>query len=181
MNSIVQHEVNNSALSDLPFIFELFEHSIQYQETHGYPAWKNFDRNILVNDIENKNHYKVTLGLETAIVFSVCYTDKIIWRHFERGDSIYLHRIVGNPEFKGQRLFGLILDWAIQQCKQKGLKNIRMDTWADNPTIINYYKGFGFKFIENFTTPDSEELPVHNRKLALALLEYSIEGRHTND
>lgn len=47
-----------------------------------------------------------------------------------------------------------------------------MDTWAANPTIIKYYKSFGFEFIENFTTPDNEELPVHNRNLALTLLEY---------
>ena len=88
------------------------------------------------------------------------------------GNSIYLHRIVVNPEFKGQRLFGTILDWAIEHSKQKGLSSIRMDTWAANPTIIDYYKSFGFAFIENYTTPDSEELPVHNRNLALTLLEY---------
>jgi hypothetical protein len=49
-----------------------------------------------------------------------------------------------------------------------------MDTWAANPTIINYYKSFGFSVIENYTTPDSEELPLHNRKLALTLLEYEL-------
>jgi len=49
-----------------------------------------------------------------------------------------------------------------------------MDTWAANPTIIDYYKSFGFAFIENYTTPNSEELPVHNRNLALTLLEYQL-------
>jgi hypothetical protein len=47
-----------------------------------------------------------------------------------------------------------------------------MDTWAANPTIVNYYKSFGFSLVEDFLTPDSEELPVHNRNLALTLLEY---------
>jgi len=67
------------------------------------------------------------------------------------------------------------LDWAIKQSKQKGFDRIRMDTWAANPTLIAYYKNFGFTFIENYTTPDSKELPVHNRNLALALLEYKLE------
>ena len=105
-------------------------------------------------------------------MFSVGYADKIIWRHFDKGDSIYLHRIVVNPEFKGQKLFGKILDWAIDHCKQKELTSIRMDTWAANPTIIEYYKTFGFTIIENYTTPDSTELPVHNRNLELTLMEY---------
>ena len=67
------------------------------------------------------------------------------------GNSIYLHRIVVNPEFKGQKLFGEILDWAIEHSKQNGLDSVRMDTWAANPTVIEYYKGCGFAFIENYT------------------------------
>lgn len=169
-----RYEVINTGMSDLGMIFELFEHSINYQEKHGYPVWKNYDKNALVRDVENRNQYKVMDGSGTAIVFSVCYSDNVIWRDLERGDSIYLHRIVVNPEFKGQKLFGVIVDWAIKHCKQKGLKNIRMDTWAANPKIVNYYKGFGFSYVENYTTPDSAELPIHNRNLVLTLLEYKI-------
>jgi len=81
---------------------------------------------------------------------------------------------VVNPTLKGQKLIGKIVDWAIQHCKPKGLNSIRMDTWANNPTLIEYYKTFGFNVIENYTTPDCIELPVHNRNLALTLLEYKI-------
>jgi len=167
-------EVINTQLSDLGHIFELFEHSINYQERKGYPVWRNYDKNAIIKDIEDKNQYKVVIDSKAAIVFSVRYSDKIIWRDLDKGNSIYLHRIVVNPEFKGQKLFGTILDWAIEHSKQKGLNSIRMDTWAANPTIINYYKSFGFIFIEDFTTPVNEELPVHNRNLALTLLEYKL-------
>jgi ribosomal protein S18 acetylase RimI-like enzyme len=50
---------------------------------------------------------------------------------------------------------------------------VRMDTWASNAQLIKYYQGFGFEFIENYTTPDTLELPAHNRRLPLALLEYA--------
>jgi ribosomal protein S18 acetylase RimI-like enzyme len=161
-------------ITDLPQIFELFECSILYQEKKGYPVWRNYDKNAIIKDIETGNQYKVVVDSAIAIVFSVRYSDKIIWRDLDTGNSIYLHRIVVNPAFKGQRLFGTILEWVIEHSKQKGLSSIRMDTWAANPTIIEYYKSFGFEFIENFTTPDSEELPVHNRNLALTLLEYKL-------
>ena len=70
---------------------------------------------------------------------------------------------------------GTILNWATEHSKQKGLERIRIDTWAANPTIIDYYKNFGFDVIENYTTPDSKELPVHNRSLAMTLLEYKLQ------
>ena len=109
-----QYEIKNTELSDMEFIFELFDHSISYQEKHGYPVWRNYDKNSIIKDIENKNQYKVIADLMIAIVFSVCYADKIIWRESDNGESIYLHRIVVNPAFKGRKLFGLILDWAIK-------------------------------------------------------------------
>jgi ribosomal protein S18 acetylase RimI-like enzyme len=162
-------------MSDLEQIFELFDHSISYQEKNGYPVWRNYDKTVIIKDIESKNQYKVVVGSTIGIVFSIGYTDKVIWRTLDQGNSIYLHRIVVNPDLKGRKLFGLILDWAIQHAQQKELGSIRMDTWADNPTIIKYYQNFGFTVVENYTTPDSIELPVHNRNLDLTLLEYKLK------
>jgi GNAT superfamily N-acetyltransferase len=169
-------EIRNTEMNDLEQIYELFDHSITYQEKRGYPVWRNYDKNAIITDIKGKNQFKVVIDSIIAIVFSVRYDDKVIWRHHDTGDAIYLHRIVVNPESKGQKLFGVILDWVIAHSKQKGLSAIRMDTWAANPTIINYYKSFGFTLVEDYTTPDSEELPVHNRNLALTLLEYKLES-----
>lgn len=170
------YEIRNTEMSDLPQIFDLFEQSISYQEKNGYPTWRNYDRNAIIKDIEDKNQYKIVINSETAIVFSVCYTDKIIWRSLDKGKSIYLHRIVVNPKLKGQKLFGKILDWAIDHCKENDLSSVRMDTWAANSTIIQYYASYGFKIIENYTTPDNIELPVHNRNLELTLLEIKVSS-----
>ena len=168
------YEIRNTERKDLDFIFELFDRSIKYQEQNGYPVWKNYDKGAIIKDLEGNHQYKIMVDSIIGIVFSVCYADKIIWRQMDAGNSIYLHRIVVNPLVKGQKLFGLILEWAIKHAKSKGLTSIRMDTWAANSTIINYYKSFGFTFIENYTTPASAELPMHNRNLTLALLEYKL-------
>ena len=167
-------EIINSTHADLPQIFELFDQSIRYQQRKGFPVWKNYDQNVIVKDIEHKHHFKVLVDSKTAMVFSIRYSDKLIWRERDQDDAIYLHRIVVNPEFKGRKLFGDIFNWAIEQARMRMLHYVRMDTWATNANIIEYYKSFGFVFVENYTTPDSEELPVHNRNLALALLEYKL-------
>ncbi len=162
----------NTVADDLPIIIELFEHSIVYQEKHGYPVWKNYDQDAIRADIESINQYKVIVDGKIGMVFSVGYEDKIIWRELDCGNAVYLHRIVVNPACKGRKLFGLILEWSVEHAKQKGLNCVRMDTWASNANIISYYTGFGFSIIENYITPDSPQLPVHNRNLALTLMEY---------
>jgi ribosomal protein S18 acetylase RimI-like enzyme len=49
-----------------------------------------------------------------------------------------------------------------------------MDTWADNERLIDYYKSFGFEFIEYYRTTDAAELPIQNRNLNVALLEMVV-------
>ena len=169
-----QYQIQTTETKDLEFIFTLFDQSISYQQKNGYPDWKNYDRNAIISDMENKNQYKIIVDSVRGIVFSVAYTDKLIWRERDKGDAIYLHRIVVNPACKGRKLFGVIADWAVNHVKQSGLSFIRMDTWAANENIIRYYESFGFIIIENYTTPDTQELPVHNRNLAMTLLEYRV-------
>jgi ribosomal protein S18 acetylase RimI-like enzyme len=169
-----RHEVTVATTADLNEIYRFFDQSVEYQTKNRQPDWKNLDRNIIVEDIRQGNQYKIQIGAEIAIVFSIRFADKVIWRSQDKADAIYLHRIVVNPAFKGQKLFGEILAWAMEICQAKNLKYVRMDTWASNAQLIKYYQAFGFEFIENYTTPDTQELPAHNRRLPLALLEYAV-------
>jgi ribosomal protein S18 acetylase RimI-like enzyme len=87
-----------------------------------------------------------------------------------------LHRIVVNPNFKGQKQFEKVLNWAKQFAMQNNLRYVRMDTWADNKKIIDYYRSFGFEFIENYKTTNAPELPLQNRNLNVALLELELKS-----
>jgi len=84
-----EHKIENTNLADLEFIYGLFDQSILYQEKKGFPVWRNYDKATLLNDVKLGNQYKVTIHGQVAIVFSVCYSDKILWREMETGDSIY--------------------------------------------------------------------------------------------
>lgn len=170
-------EIVNTTLSDQDDVFSFFEQSIVYQEKNGHISWRNYDRKAVLRDIENKMQFKIVVNGMTAMVFSVCFSDPLIWRQRDQGDAIFLHRIVVNPLFKGRRLFGTIVEWAVAVAREKQLRFVRMDTWAKNPTIIKYYQTFGFELVELFTTPNTNELPVHNRNLDLALLQLPVLSR----
>ncbi|MGZ3902365.1 MAG: GNAT family N-acetyltransferase [Bacteroidia bacterium] len=153
----------------------MFEEAINYIKRNKFVGWTTYDKPCLIRDLENKLQFKVISEQEILAVFSITLNDKLIWREMENGDAIYLHRIVVNPKFKGQKQFEKILNWVKIFASEKGMKFIRMDTWAANPNIIQYYKSFGFTHIEDFTTPDTKELPKQHRKLKVALLEMKLE------
>jgi GNAT superfamily N-acetyltransferase len=168
------YQIKNTSTEDLNFIYGLFEEAINYIKRNNYVGWTTYDKNFIIQDIIKKLQFKITNGNDVLCLFSICFSDVLIWREMEKGDAIYLHRIVVNPKFKGQKQFEKILNWIIEFAKEKGLKHIRMDTWADNPNIIEYYKSYGFQFLENYTTPNTPELPDQHRNLKVALLEMKL-------
>lgn len=160
--------------ADLPYIYRLFEEAIVYQKRNGYPVWRGYDKAVLTSEMDDKRQYKLVHHGEITYAFSLCYSDPVIWREKERGDAVYLHRMVVNPKFKGQKRFGKILAWLQEHAANKKLWFIRMDTWADNPSLIAYYQSFGFAVVGYCKTPDSEALPLQQQNNEVVLLEMKL-------
>jgi GNAT superfamily N-acetyltransferase len=176
---LMDFDILNTVQSDLDFVYWLFDQAAVYQEKNNYPAWRGYDKKILQEDIERRRQYKITHKSKIACIFTVLLADPLIWTDNEKGNAIYLHRIVVNPDFKGNRLFEKILHWAMGYAKARNKEYVRMDTWANNPTIIAYYQSFGFKFLGEITTTDNLDLPHQNRNITLALLEKSMVPTET--
>lgn len=168
--------IDNTTLADLPTIEWLFQQAMELQGKNGYKVWTSIDPQALKKDIEQHLQYKIVLHGEVICIFSVQYSDPFIWQERDRGDAIYLHRIVVHPAHKGKKQFNQVLGWAKEHAREKKLRHVRMDTWADNQKIIDYYLTFGFNFLGNYQTPDVPELPIQNRNLNVALLELPIES-----
>ena len=170
----MKYKIINTVKSDLKFVYSLFEYAIEYQKRKNYPVWKGYDQKTLEKDVDNLLQYKIVEDEEILCVFSICYSDEIIWREKEKGDAMYLHRIVVNPKHKGQKQLAKIFDWSIELAKHRNLNYIRMDTWDHNPNLPEYYKSFGIKFVEYFKTSNISELPIQHRNLGLALLQFDV-------
>jgi hypothetical protein len=164
----------NASPDDLNTIYKLFEAAILFQKENNFIGWNAYDKNRIQADIKSGLLFKVMENQNIHCIFSICYDDSLIWREKEKGDAIYLHRIVVNQAFKKDRMFPKILAWAIALGLKNGLRTIRMDTWANNEKLIGYYKTHGFKYIETYTTPDTPDLPLQHRNLVVALLELMI-------
>jgi hypothetical protein len=167
MESMIIHAVP----ADLPEVCRLFEEAIFFQKENKFIGWKNYDRAFIEKDIRNGLLFKLVNENAITGIFSVCYQDALIWRDKERGDAIYLHRIISNRKFATGKLFAIILAWAIEHAQQNELAHVRMDTWAENTKLIDYYKTYGFRFVENYTTDATDDLPQQHRNLWVALLE----------
>lgn len=175
MNKVNDVLITNTTYEDLNTVLWLFEEAIKLQGKNNYKVWDSIDTDMLKQEMENGLQYKILKDSTILCIFSIQYNDPFIWRNRDKNDALYLHRIVVNPNFKGQKQFSKVLQWAVAHALSKNLTFVRMDTWADNFKIIDYYKSFGFKFVETHRTSNTTDLPIQNRNLNVALLEIKID------
>ncbi|HLC82612.1 MAG TPA: GNAT family N-acetyltransferase [Bacteroidia bacterium] len=164
----------NSTPDDLDAIFNLYDIAIAYQKKISNQHWLPFDPELVKKEIAEKRQWKIIINGEVASVFCVAYSDPLIWGEKDKEPSIYLHRIVTNPKFRGKNFVVEIINWALEFGKNSRKKYLRMDTWGDNEKLREYYVKCGFNFLEVIKPKNPELLPAHYAEISLSLFEIEI-------
>ena len=167
-------QIVNCVLADQKVIFDLYDQAIEFQKTKSDKHWPKFDAALGENEIREKRLWKIVADNKIACLFSVTYTDPLIWKEKNAEPAMYIHRIVANPLFRGHGFIKIIVEWARAHARDTGKKVIRMDTWGDNQKLIDYYASCGFIFLGVTTATVTKELPKHYIGTTLALFEIKL-------
>lgn len=169
----MQIEVQNSQINDLDVIFKFYDMAIAHQKKVFNKHWQGFDRALIKTEIAENRQYKILVDGVIACVFAVTFEDKLIWGDKDL-DSIYIHRIVTHPEFRGYSFVKKIIKWAKAFAALNNIKYIRMDTWSDNEKLLAHYTGCGFDYVGVVTMAETEGLPKHYEGISLSLFEIKV-------
>jgi len=168
-------EFHNSATSDLEAIFELYDAAIAHQKAVSKMHWLPFDTKMVEAEIAEHRQWKILVDGQIACVFVTAYTDAAIWGEKDYEPSVYLHRIVTNPAFRGRNFVGAIVEWSKQHGKALNKKMLRLDTWAENLKLKEVYLRNGFQFLGNAAPADPTALPSHYSGIVLGFYEMLID------
>src|SRR5262245_19937057 len=165
----------NSALEDIDTIFTLYDEAIKYQQKVFGRHWLGFERSRIEAEILEHRHWKIMVDGQIACIFSVTFSDPLIWKEKDNDSSIYIHRIVTNPSFRGNAYVREIVAWARRYVKEIRKRFIRMDTWGDNQKLIDYYLSCGFEYLGDTTPEKTDKLPKHYEGISLSLFEMRVD------
>jgi ribosomal protein S18 acetylase RimI-like enzyme len=76
------------------------------------------------------------------------YADPDFWiANDDPDDALYVHRMAVAREASGQEIGSAMLDWAARQAVDTGRKWLRLDAWATNTALHDYYRRRGFESV----------------------------------
>jgi ribosomal protein S18 acetylase RimI-like enzyme len=169
-------QIVQSTKEDIETIFSFYDMAVVYQKTKFEKHWLPFDKEMVKKEVLENKQWKILEADEVACVFAIAYEDPFIWKEKNIDPSIYIHRIVTHPAFRGKHYVKAIIEWARRHAIEKEKKFIRMDTWGDNQGLIDYYVKCGFKFLGPTKPEPTDELPKHYSAILLGLFEISLEA-----
>ena len=154
-------QIKNCLLSDTHEILSLYEAARSLQMQRKMVVWPFFDKTFIENEINQQRQWKMVADDIIACNWVTSFEDKEIWGDKEQGDSIYIHRICTNPNFRGNRFVDKIVEWAKKYAVQYGKSFVRLDTLGNNTRLIKHYTSAGFEFLGMFQLSDTANLPLH--------------------
>jgi len=167
-------QVTLSKPEDLALIFEFYDLAIAHQKKVFNKHWKGFDEELVKQELQEQRQFKILVNDVVACIFAVTFNDPQIWEERDLQPSIYIHRIVTHPNFRGYGFVNHIIDWAKAYAKSNQLAYVRMDTWADNDKLLAYYTGCGFAHVGQITIGKDSGLPKHYEGISLNLFEIEV-------
>ena len=164
-----------STMADLDVIHTLYDAAIALQKARSHVHWLPFDARMVQTEIAEGRQWKIVLEGRIACIFLVADSDPNIWGDSDTEPSIYLHRIVTDPSFRGRNFVMEIVKWCSQEGKTLGKRFIRLDTWSENPRLKELYLKCGFHYVRTVAPSISETLPAHYAGITLDLFEKPID------
>lgn len=160
--------------ADLPAIRAAYETARILQERTGSKVWPTFGDDEILREVAAQRVLGVFKGQALAGVFTLLDSDPVIWGNLERGEHLYIHRMARAAGCTLPGLIDIILRWTRQACCALGRSGIRMDTWACNAALVDYYERHGFTVVDRRQMPPVSSLPAHYSGIELVLLEQPV-------
>ncbi|UII77653.1 GNAT family N-acetyltransferase [Flagellimonas sp. HMM57] len=168
-------EIQNSQLTDIPKIFELYRIASAYMESKKQVPWPEFQQELVLTEIEENRQWKLLIDDQIVCVWATALNDELIWGIKNNESAIYIHRIAVNPNFRGQNLVGKIVGWANAYGQENNLKFIRMDTVGLNKGLIGHYQKHGFQFLGTKKLENTNGLPDHYKQGEVCYFQREIK------
>ena len=167
--------IQHSTKEDISEIFRLYELATEFQKVK-FPEnhWPKFEEHMVAKEIVEKRQFKLVINSKIACVWAITYSDPDIWENADNDNSIFIHRIATNPDFRGQGFVKTIVKWAIELAEKENKRFIRMDTCGKNESLIKYYQSCGFDFLGTKKLKNTTNLPSHYVNAKVCFFEIAL-------
>jgi ribosomal protein S18 acetylase RimI-like enzyme len=105
-------------------------------------------REKLMENIKEENFCIGRIKDEYAASMILQWYDPYFWPNIKQNESGFVHKLCVRRKFAGMNLSKKMIEYAINECRKKGIGYLRLDTNGDNSKLCEIYEELGFIQVE---------------------------------
>lgn len=138
---------------DILVLEEIYLDVVQWLDSINKPlwskervSWQRLSKEFLIEDF-----YIAHINNNPAGCMALIDCDSLIWPEIEKGQSLFAHKLAVQRFAAGRGISQALLKYAVDKCREKGIKFLRLDTDANRENLMNIYEDFGFIRVDKKT------------------------------
>ncbi len=139
--------VRKAKISEIDDLTNLVKQCGAHMRANGIVQWLEGypNREIIEEDVRDESVYVLE---EDGIIKSMVVLNEkqdpeyqeLNWLTSKDSKNLVVHRLATLPEYQGQGLGSIMMEFAEKLATEKGYDSIRLDTFSQNQGNISYYK-----------------------------------------
>lgn len=130
----------------------------------GYRLWPDewlTPEELLTMDARPENFCIGLMDGEIACAFLLQWKDSEYWPDAPAFEAAYLHKLCVRRTFAGMGMTRFVVDAVRTECRERGVRYIRLDTALDEQTIRKIYLKAGFKIVDIIDHPNGRSTALY--------------------
>lgn len=134
---------------DIPEIEALYKKRVLYNDAHGMHQWDLEDVTwISLSKSYCMNDFYILEDPEIKACCCIVDVDPVYWPHKAQGESLYLHKIITDPDARKRGYGDLLVSYFKQKGQAEGYPDVRLDVRAHKDKLRTFYERNGFQLVE---------------------------------
>lgn len=158
--------------TELPIVLDILREAAAWLWERGVHQWTpaEFTEEAFAPSVAQGTVALAWRGDVPVGTVTLNWADPDVWGP-DGGQAGYVHKLAARRAAAGQGVSHSLLDWAAQQCAQAGKPFLRLDCWAGNATLREFYTNAGF------TLRDIKQEITPEETWECALFEKHVQGK----
>lgn len=137
----------------------------------GYRVWPDewlTPEELITPDAQPENFCVGTVDGEVACAFILQWSDTEYWPDAPRQEAAYLHKFCVRRRFAGRDMTKLVTDAIRAECRNRGIRYIRLDTGMEEEKVRGIYEKAGFRTVRIIDYPNGRSLALYELQVHMS-------------
>lgn len=152
---------------DIDATINIMKEVTNWGQSVGLKVWKDEDitkEKLMLNTNEG-DFYIGQVSDDNACCMILQWNDTIFWPKAKDNEAGYIHKLCVRRKYSGIGLSKEMVQFAIEECKKRNLKYLRLDTGWHKMKLRNLYESLGFELVGKTVLDDRGEFALFEMKI----------------